>query len=149
MGARAALLCCVFAFAAFALAPADDKAERELKKAQGTWLFDFQVVDGEKVPAERLKGATITLKGDKFTVKLGDEVTQAGTFKVDLSKSPKTVDATISEGEGKGTVWLGIVQLDGDTLKFCFDPKGKKRPTEFKSAPGSGLLLNVHKRAKK
>jgi hypothetical protein len=44
---------------------------------------------------------------------------------------------------------LGIYEIDGDTLKVCFDPQGKVRPTEFKSAPGSENFVNVHKRVKK
>ena len=44
---------------------------------------------------------------------------------------------------------LGIYEIDGDTLKAYFDPQGKKRPTEFKSAPGSANVVNVHKRVKK
>jgi hypothetical protein len=30
-----------------------------------------------------------------------------------------------------------------------FDPEGKKRPTEFKSAPGSANFVNIHKRVTK
>ena len=44
---------------------------------------------------------------------------------------------------------LGIYEFAGDTLKACFDPQGKKRPTEFKSPAGSEIFLNVHKRVKK
>jgi hypothetical protein len=44
---------------------------------------------------------------------------------------------------------LGIYEFDGDKLKVCFDATGKKRPTEFKSPPGSETFVNVHKRVKK
>jgi len=76
-------------------------------------------------------------------------VIQVGTQKLDPSKSPKTIDMTLTEGPNKGAVMLGIYEIDGDTLKACFDPQGKKRPTEFKSAPGSAHFLNIHKRIKK
>jgi hypothetical protein len=36
-----------------------------------------------------------------------------------------------------------------DTLKVCFDPEGKKRPTEFKSAADSQTFFNVQKRVKR
>jgi hypothetical protein len=44
---------------------------------------------------------------------------------------------------------LGIYAISGDTLKVCFDPERKKRPSEFKSAPGSQTFVAVHKRVKK
>ena len=56
---------------------------------------------------------------------------------------------TVAEGLNKGAVMLGIYEISGETLKVCFDPEGKKRPTEFKSASGSQTFVNVHKRVKK
>jgi uncharacterized protein (TIGR03067 family) len=106
-------------------------------------------VGGKEEPAADFKGMTVTFAGDKFTVKKGDEVIQVGTEKLDPSKSPKTVDVTVAEGLNKGAVMLGIYEISGDTLKVCFDPEGKKRPTEFKSASGSQTFVNVHKRVKK
>ena len=42
---------------------------------------------------------------------------------------------------------LGIYELEGDTFKVCFAAPGKAdRPTEFKSAAGSGHRLLVLKR---
>ncbi len=130
---------------------ADDKAdlEKEVRKFQGTWTFESSESGGKELPAGELKGLILTFEGDKHTVKKGDEVLQVGTQKLDLSKSPKTIDVTMTEGPNKGTVMLGIYEIDGDTLKVCFDPEGKKRPTEFKSAPGSENFVNVHKRIKK
>ena len=43
----------------------------------------------------------------------------------------------------------GIYEISGDTLKVCFDPEGKKRPTEFKTEAGAPTVLVVHKRVKK
>ncbi|MBO0697118.1 MAG: hypothetical protein J2P46_01870 [Zavarzinella sp.] len=56
----------------------------------------------------------------------------------DGSKKPKLVDATVTEGQGKGMTVLGIYERDWDTLRACFDIQGKKRPTEFKTTAGSG-----------
>ena len=129
---------------------ADDKAdvEKDLKKFHGVWTFESVEAGGKKAPADELKGLTITFAGDQFTVKKGDEVIQAGTQKLDPSKSPKIIDVTMTEGLKKGAVMLGIYEIDRDTLKVCFDEEGKKRPTQFKSASGSQTLV-VHKRVKK
>jgi len=142
-------------FCAVGFAPsgtlADDKAdlEKELKKFQGTWTIESSETGGMAIPADQLKGFIVTFEGDKHTVKNGDQVIQVGTQKIDPSKSPKTIDVTMSEGPNKGAVILGIYEIDGDTLKACFDTSGKKRPTEFKSPPGSETFVNVHKRVKK
>jgi len=130
---------------------ADDKVdlEKEVRKFQGTWTFESSQSGGKELPAGDLKGLILTFEGDKHTVKKGDEVIQVGTQKLDPSKSPKTIDVTMTEGPNKGKVMLGIYEIDGDTLKVYFDPQGKKRPTEFKSGPGSETFVNVHKRVKK
>jgi hypothetical protein len=33
----------------------------------------------------------------------------------------------MTEGVNKGAVMLGIYEIDGDTLKDCFNPEGKNR----------------------
>ena len=73
---------------------------------------------------------------------------EAAKQKLDPSKSPKTLDAAVTEGPNKGGVILGIYEISGDTLKVCFDPEGKKRPTQFKTLSGSQTLV-VHKRVKR
>ena len=130
---------------------ADDKADvdKELKKFHGVWTFASVEAGGKKAPADDLKGLTVTFAGDKYTVKKGDEVIQVGTQKLDPSKSPKTIDVKLIEGLNKGAVMLGIYEINGDTLKVCFDESGKKRPTEFQSPAGSATFVNVHKRVKK
>ena len=141
---------CVLGFTASG-GRADEKPDvaKELKKFQGTWTFESSESGGQKLPADQLKDLVLTFDGAKHTVKNGSEVIQTGTQTIDPSKSPKAIDVTLTDGPMKGAVLLGIYELDGDTLKVCFDLGGKKRPTEFKSPPGSETFVNVHKRAKK
>jgi uncharacterized protein (TIGR03067 family) len=124
-----------------------DDAKKDTDKLQGTW--EAQAVEREGKDDPNLKGALISFNGDKFTVKMGDRVLMAGTLKVDTSKKPHTIDATVTEGDTKGLTLPGIFELDGDTLKVCSDGQGKKRPTEFKTAPDTGLMMVVAKRVKK
>ena len=130
-------------------ARADDKTdvEKELKKFQGTWTFESVEAGGKTLPNADFKGMTVTFELDKYTVKMGDEVIQVATPKLDPSKSPKTIDVSVTKGIDKGATIRGIYEINGDTLKVCFDREGK-RPTEFKSTPGSRVLV-VHKRLKK
>lgn len=148
-----AALCCaiVFGESGGSRLLADDKADfaKETKKFQGTWTIESSVTGGQEIPRTQLQGFLVIYEGDKHTVKHGDKVIQVGTQKIDPSKSPKTIDVTMSEGPNKGAVMLGIYEFEGETLKVCFDPQGKKRPTEFKSTQGSQNFVNVHKRVKK
>jgi uncharacterized protein (TIGR03067 family) len=132
-------------------ARADDKGdiEKEFKKFQGTWTFASVEAGGKEQPAAEFKTMTVTFEGDKFTVKKGDKAIQVGTQKLDPSRSPKTIDVKVTEGLSKGAHMLGIYEIKGDTLKVCFDPEGKKRPTEFTSAADSQTFVAVHKRVKK
>ncbi|HET6572252.1 MAG TPA: TIGR03067 domain-containing protein [Fimbriiglobus sp.] len=111
---------------------------RDEGKPSGTWTFVKHDVDGKPTPDDELKAMTITFEADKFVIKKGDEVMEAGTQKMDPSKKPAEVDVTITEGERKGQTQLGIYEMTGDTLKYCFAMEGKVRPKEFKS--GSGLI---------
>jgi uncharacterized protein (TIGR03067 family) len=123
--------------------------ESEIKKFEGDWTLESSTTGGMELPADSLKGFVVTFEGEKHTLKVGDEVIQVGTQKIDPSKSPKAIDVTMTEGPNKGAVMLGIYEFDGDTLTVCMDPLGKSRPTEFKSESGSQDFLNVHKRVKK
>jgi hypothetical protein len=50
------------------------------------------------------------------------------------------------QGE-KGGI-LAVYELKGDTLRVCWAPLEKPRPTEFASKPGSGYSLVELKREK-
>lgn len=142
-------LCAVVAVAGLSFA--DEKADNEkvLKAMAGTWTFESHVMAGEKAPAELVKSLVIAFDGEKFAVKMGDTVVQAGTHTIGTAKKPNTVDAVVTEGEGKGTTMKGIFELDGDTMKVCFDTSGKTRPEKYESPAKSAMASMVLKRAKK
>jgi uncharacterized protein (TIGR03067 family) len=124
-----------------------ETGESVLKKIQGTWKFVSQEMEGKSKAPEELKGLTITFTGDKWAVRQDDKVVQAGTHKFDPSKKPGQVDAPVTEGEGKGNTMLGIYELKGDTIKVCFDPQGKERPTSFKAKEGQfGAVVQREKK---
>jgi uncharacterized protein (TIGR03067 family) len=148
-----AALCCAIGVAASGERGAQShdtqNVATDLEKFQGTWTVERVEAEGKEVPIALFKDMTLTFEGDKYTVKVGDQVVQAGTHKLDSSKSPKTFDDTVVVGTNQATVIVGIYEISGDTLKFCFDPQGKLRPTEFKTAPGSQTTLGVYERVKK
>jgi uncharacterized protein (TIGR03067 family) len=129
-------------------ADAGEDVKKELAKFEGTWRIVSLETEQGKIPEDALKEFRLKIEGDKFTaVENSGEV--HGTFKVDPTKKPKTIDITMKEGPMKDKTMLGIYELDGDTYKLCGDMQGKNRPTEFTVKPGSGYVLEVLKREKK
>lgn len=151
MGGRISILSCALLIAMSGLTSVrgDDKGEKDLKQFQGTWQVESKEIGGMKVPVEALTGWTVKYDGDKAVVLLKGKVFRAGTIKLDPSKTPKTIDFTITEGDTKGRVMLGVYKIDGDILKVCFDYEGKKRPTEFNTTPETLTFLEIQKRSKK
>src|SRR5205807_10223567 len=94
-----ALFCAVgFAASGGSGTLADEKAdlEKEVRKFQGTWTFESSETGGKKLTGGDLKGLILTFEGHKHNVKKGDEGIQDGTQKLELSKSPKTIDVTLA-----------------------------------------------------
>ena len=102
---------------------------------------------GKKYPDEIRKTIKLVIKDDKYTVTVGTEGADQGTVKLDPSANPKTMDITGTDGPNKGKTFLCIYELDGDTLRVCYDLRGKARPTEFKTKPGTKLYLVTYKRS--
>ena len=128
---------------------AQDPGKDDLKRLEGTWRMVSGEADGKKAPEEELKKIKVIFKGDAYTVMSDGRVEEKGTQKLDPTKKPKTIDYTMTEGPTKGKTHLGIYELDGDTVKFCFAAPGGDRPTDFTAKEGSQRTLSVWKRDKK
>jgi uncharacterized protein (TIGR03067 family) len=114
---------------------------------QGTWLASTAELGGKPFPEEVRKSIKLTLKDGKYTVTVGKDPDH-GTVKLDPSAKPTAMDITGTEGPNKGKTFLAIYELDGATLKICYDLSGKGRPTEFKTAEGTQLFLVTYQREK-
>ena len=102
--------------------------------------------------AEDVREKTILITDhNKFTVSTGTKAgtSDDGTFTIDPTKNPKTVDSTQGSGADKGKVVLGIYEIIDDNHKrACWATTGNGRPTDFISKPGSGWLLQNWERIK-
>jgi uncharacterized protein (TIGR03067 family) len=131
--------------------PPGDAFTKELKALAGTWRPIFTENNGYKSSPEDLKGILWIRDADgKWTARRGDKtVVEWAVKKIDATKNPKTIDLEITAGEYKGVVYLGIYELDGDTLRICFAlPDRAERPTEFSASKGTVRALSEFKREK-
>ena len=122
-------------------------AADERKLLQGTWLPTAAEVSENPFGEATLKIMKLVVEGDKYNVTVGISV-DIGTIRIDPAAKPKTMDIIGTEGPNKGKTFLAIYELNGDTLRICYDLTGKVRPTEFKTRKGEALFLATYKRAK-
>ena len=81
----------------------------------------------ELIKAKQFKG--------KEVLDLGE-----GTFEIRPDMSPDHLDGDKKlDNPNRKEIWLGIYQLEGDTLKWCVGRK--TRPTEFETKQGAFLLI--------
>jgi uncharacterized protein (TIGR03067 family) len=122
-------------------------AKKDTAQLQGEWTMVAGERDGQPFPADFLKGSKRVAKGDETTVMLQGQLLLKAKFTLDPAKSPKTIDYAVTGGPHTGKTQLGIYELGGDTVKFCFSIPGKERPTGFSTKPNDGRTLSTWKRA--
>jgi uncharacterized protein (TIGR03067 family) len=119
----------------------------DTKPVQGDWVPLKAELGGQPMPDEILKTISLKLGDGTYAVLVGDKPDN-GTFKVDSSATPKSMDVTGTDGPNQGKTFPAIYELEGDTLGICYDLSGAKRPTEFKTVAKTKLYLVTYQRKK-
>jgi uncharacterized protein (TIGR03067 family) len=114
---------------------------------QGSWKPVSAELAGQPMPAAVLKTISLTLANGKYEVLVGG-APDNGTYKLDSNSRPKSITVTGTAGPNIGATFPAIYELNGDTLRICYDLSGAKRPTEFKSVAGTKLYLVTYGRVR-
>ncbi len=112
----------------------------DMKRLQGVWVVDpamYKDLKDEKA-IKALKAVRVTFKDWTVTFTHPPANEEAGSYDLEPTKSPKQIDLMDAA--------RGIYELDGDTLKLCWDQNGKTngRPKKFandKEKPTVNYLL--------
>jgi uncharacterized protein (TIGR03067 family) len=102
---------------------------------------------GRALGGDFTNNTKLIIEGARYIVMVGN-APDKGSLKIDAEKSPKWMDIIGSEGPNKGKSILAIYEINGDTLRICYDLGGTARPTEFKTKPDSKLFLATYKKEK-
>ena len=124
---------------------AKDAVKKDRKALQGAW----------KAAGDDNKAGIVSMRieGDKFVVTFKGDKTVSGTYTIDPSKKPKTIDMKIVKASGnevekyEGKTALAVYEFDGAKLKWHSNEPGKEeRPKGLTEETG---VLIVFERAKK
>jgi uncharacterized protein (TIGR03067 family) len=106
----------------------------------GLWIPVEAELGGNKLGAGALSTFELAIRHGTYEVP-GD------VGKIELSDSdPRAMDIIGTDGANKGKHFLCIYELEGDTLRICYDLTGKSRPTAFATEEGTKLFLVKYRR---
>jgi uncharacterized protein (TIGR03067 family) len=130
------------------LADAQASDVDEQKKLEGTW--SFVTAAGEPAKQAKRPATQVVFKGDTIAfVAEGTDRGVRGTYSIDPSKKPKTMDIA-ADYDGTKRVTLVIYELEGDSLKLCHflgAKASKERPQQFEK--DQQTVLGILRREKK
>ena len=132
----------VVLIAVLGAAAQDDAAKKDLARIQGTWTMHALEVNGTDVPAAKLESALLTVKGDRYEVKVKDRVVQAFQLTLHPNKDPKELDMTALDGANKDKVHKAIYTFENELFVFCrgLNPE-YERPNQFATWPGTSYFV--------
>src|SRR3954468_13460916 len=83
--------------------PKEDGAkviQKDEAMLQGRWRAIGGEVDGEKVEENKVSGAYFVFKGNTLVVEDGGRVNAKGVYRLDPTRSPKTIDIIVGKETG-------------------------------------------------
>ena len=119
----------------------------DAKAVQGNWRPARAELAGQPMADAILKIISLKMDNGKYEVFVG-KAPDRGTYTLDSTTEPKSMTVTGTAGPNIGKTYPAIYELNGDTLRICYDLSGTKRPTEFKSIAGTQLYLVTYNRKK-
>ena len=140
---RLAMMALLMAVPALVALAADDKPVGP----DGVYKVTALTKGGKKAPDEELKALeSLTIKGDKMTMKIAGVGTHTASIKVDAKAKPATIDLIPDDGPDKGETKPGIWKLEKDVLTIALaEGKDAKRPADFNGKGKDDIVIVLTK----
>ena len=138
---RIAQSLCAMAMTLVATTASAQYANEAVGQVQGTWTAAKAERDGKAAPD--LVGNRLSITGSRFDIRTkGGKLLFSGTYKLDATRKPATIDFAHNHGKLKGKDWKGIYALEGGTLTVCDNAldMSKDRPKAFQTKAKSGFV---------
>jgi uncharacterized protein (TIGR03067 family) len=117
---------------------AEEAIAKALKELQGEWLMTAGEENGQQFERADVKrqNRRLLIKGKTLTMERLKGSVAKWTGKFTINPETNDFDWVGTNSQGAENKWVGIYEVDGDTLKLCFrfNIDGQaKRPTKFSS----------------
>ena len=112
---------------------------------RGNWIPVKAELGGQPMPDAVLKTISLKLGDGTYDVDVAGQPDK-GTYAIDPAAKPKAMTIKGTEGPNKGRTIPAIYEVNGKTLRICYDLSGAQRPKEFKSETGTRLYLVSYQR---
>ena len=89
--------------------------------------------------------ATWTFTPDRCTNQVAKQ-SESWAYTLDAAKTPKRISSQHFFGPTPGRKLTGIYELNGATLKVCYDLTGEGCPNDFTAAKGARRIFYTFKR---
>lgn len=124
----------------------NDVAKKDLDHFQGEWVIAALEVNGADVPADRLEGTVLTVKGDQYAVKVKDTTIRC-RITLDPNKDPKEIDMLFLDGANKDKTQKGIYRLKDESIQISrgLEP-AQNRPRDFATWPDTNYFMVTWKK---
>lgn len=129
--------------------PNESESDHDLAALQGAWEQVGLEADGVSNPPDphSAPGALTTFAGNRFEVRtLDGTLLLAGTFTLDASRKPKSINWIDSMGEDMGRLLPAIYKLEGDNFVFVAGNEDASRPCIFSTTEGQTMRAFVRRR---
>ena len=123
-------------------------ASADGKALQGSWVPTKAELGGTAMPEAVVQKIVLKIHNSDYEVTVEGEGKDSGTVSLDVESNPKGMKITGVKGPNAGKTLPAIYELQGDTLRVCYDLSGAQRPKEFKTAKGTQLYLVTYSRKK-
>ena len=117
----------------------------DLKSFNGTWIVDSAEMDGDAVSSDIAKSIVLIMKDGAYDFDDGQNHAK-GTYTVDVSKTPITMDVKEVEGPNPGRNLAAIAELTPTGWRAVYALQGSDTPKEFKTRSGAGQFLANYQR---
>ena len=143
---RNAGLTLLLAFGCAIPAGSQGQENADRNRLTGTWTG--WIVEGRGDRPNQMIGKITEMVITERTIRARDDQREMGegNYRVGRDQGWGTLDTAAVAGPLRGKTYLGIYQLDGDTLRWCTANPGRARPTELMTRRGEGWYLMVLKR---